>query len=103
MGLLMLSSCSGEKDYLYTLYRNSPFDPSLRVHWATFDANESSPTYNLGNCMMAERLLNANLSASARAEGKEPHPLTGFWCEPGKYRETGTVPNTFNSAFPADV
>lgn len=87
----------------YTLYRNSPFDSSMRVHWGTFDANERDRAYNLNNCNMAARLLNANFAATARAEGKEPHPNTGFWCERGDYSEEGPVPSTFEAAYPTDV
>lgn len=87
----------------FTLYRNSLLDSSARVHWATFDADESDRNYNRNNCEMAARLLNANFAASARAEGKEPTPAVGFWCEPGGCSEKGTVPSTFPAAFPTDV
>lgn len=86
-----------------TLYRNSPLSADLRVHWATFDVEGEPPNYNLSNCQMAARLLNANNIASAKAEGKEPYPSVGFWCENGTYREEGSVPTTFPEAFPTDV
>lgn len=87
----------------YTLYRNSDVDTSLRVHWATFDASESDPNYNGNNCNMAARLLNANLRASAEAEGLQPYFGVGFWCELGGYSERGQVPTAFDATFPTDA
>ena len=72
----------------------------MRVHWATFNANDKGD-YNRENCAMAARLLNANVAASAKAEGKQPLKGVGFWCEPGKYSEKGDVPTEFAAAFPA--
>lgn len=86
----------------YTLYRNSFLDSTTRIHWATFDAADRE-NYNMGNCLMAARLLNANVNASAMAEGKPRDLSLGFWCEEGKYRESGAVPTTFTAAFPTDV
>lgn len=104
-GLLLTTGCSegSSSAETFTLYRNSFLDRSIRVHWGTFDANESDPSYNRNNCEMAARLLNANVGASAEQEGKPPHPGVGFWCEQGSYSETGSVPSTFPAAFPTDV
>jgi hypothetical protein len=85
-----------------TLYRNSNFVSGMRIHWATFDADDG-PAYNINNCMMAARLLNANLIASAEAEGKEPYSSVGFWCEPGTFHPEGRVPGSFKAAYPTDV
>jgi hypothetical protein len=98
--LLLLTACDRDRGETYTLYRNSPLDPSLRVHFATFNSNNHGD-YNSGNCMMAARLLNANSAASAKAEGKPQDKEIGFWCEPGDYSEKGSVPSQFDSAFPA--
>ena len=79
-GAIALAACSpsnASRAEQFTLYRNSFLDSSARVHWATFDADESDRNYNRNNCEMAARLLNANLAASARAEGKEPDPAVG--------------------------
>jgi hypothetical protein len=94
---------SGGKAERFTLYRNSGLDTSVRVHWATFDANESDRNYNRNNCEMAARLLNANIDASARAEGSDGDPVVGFWCEPGGYSEKGAVPSSFPAAFPTEA
>lgn len=101
--VVLLSACSEPKSSRVTLYRNSPFGADIRVHWATFDASESDPSYNMNNCLMAARLLNANVSASAQAEGKERDNSVGFWCENGYYREEGAIPANFPEAFPTDV
>ncbi|WP_159832256.1 hypothetical protein [Novosphingobium sp. TCA1] len=101
----MLTACGpakGGSSNPVTLYRNSPFG-TVRVHWATFDADESDPAYNLNNCMMAARLLNANTAAFAQSEGKRPDNSVGFWCESGRYKEKGNIPPTFDAAFPTDV
>jgi hypothetical protein len=102
MAMAVLGGCSGKQGATYTLYRNSPFGEA-RVHWGTFDAEESDAAYNLNNCMMAARLLNANLEASAKVENKEPSPGVGFWCEPGGFEEKGPIPSSFPAAFPTDV
>ncbi len=52
---------------------------------------------------MAARILNANLEASAKAEGKQPFPNVGFWCELGSYSESGSVPIKFYAQFPSDT
>ena len=75
----------------------------MRVHWATFDAAESDRSYNLNNCQMAARLLNANVEAFAKQNMESDPPKVGFWCEPGEYKEEGRVPFSFDAAFPTDV
>jgi hypothetical protein len=75
----------------------------MRVHWATFDAQESDRSYNLNNCQMAARLLNANVDAATEAEGQERDPSVGFWCEPGRYSEEGRVPASFQAEFPTNT
>ena len=102
-GIALLSACGNAGGDAYTLYRNSPFEPASRVHWATFDAKDGNPTYNLNNCLMAARVLNANIEANAKAEGKEKDASLGFWCEGGHYREQGNIPAVFPAAFPTDA
>lgn len=101
--LVLLTACSQQMANTVTLYRNSAFGAGIRVHWATFNAAESDPSYNLNNCLMAARLLNANATASAKSAGKERDISFGFWCEGGPYRERGSIPTTFPEAFPTDV
>lgn len=59
---------------VYTLYRSSPVDSAMRVHWATFDANQSDG-YNQENCL-----------AGAEAMMAIPGVTVRYWCEKGRYR-----------------
>lgn len=100
------SACQrpAEEARAFTLYRNSPADQSLRVHWGTFDVRDSDPNYNQSNCMMAARLLNANANTSDFVHaGEEMNSRVGFWCEPGRYSKEGSVPSRFEAKFPTDV
>ena len=99
-GAVGLSGCGTRNAEAYTLYRTSSMDPTMRVHFGTFDAHESDPTYNQGNCEMTARLLTANMKA---LNGADYNPALGFWCEPGAYREKGDVPASFDAKFPTDA
>lgn len=99
---LALVACSGSSSTA-TLYRNSSFGAGVRVHWASFDASESDPSYNMNNCLMAARLLNANMTASAAQAGQARSPGLGFWCESGPFRDSGAIPTTFPEAYPTDT
>jgi len=94
----LVTSCDDGPAVPVTLYRSSPLSPGLRVHWATFDADESAE-YNIRNCTMAARLLNANIRA---LNGEAYDPALGFWCEPGRFSEKGRVPAGFAGQFPFD-
>ena len=59
---------------VYTLYRNSPLDGSMRIHVASFDTAEGAG-YNSENCNLAADLF-------SRQDGV----LSRFWCEKGRYR-----------------
>jgi hypothetical protein len=97
--LFVLASCDTPVEVdTFTLYRNSSMDSRARVHFATFDADESASTYNMANCQMAARLLNANI----RKLNKGVQP-SGFWCEPGPFRQDGGFPISFDAAFPTDA
>ena len=63
------------EDAVYTLYRDSVLDKSLRIHVATFDA-DASQAYNKENCEIARDLF----------EG-QPDVESTYWCEKGYYRE----------------
>lgn len=67
-----LAGC-GNDSPTFTLYRNSPVDDHMRVHLATFDANEPGH-YNEENCDLARKLFQAQNGVSVR-----------FWCEKGRY------------------
>lgn len=110
LGAVSLSACGDSsldlggisEEEKATLYRNSTFISGMRIHWASFDADDA-PNYNMNNCMMAARLLNSNVIASADAEGKPPHQGVGFWCEPGSFKESGPIPAVFDAEYPTDV
>lgn len=98
---LALASCNNAgpdqpRSEPQTLYRNSPVDPSMRLHWATFDADDG-PGYNENNCKLAAKILNANVEAASGG----PQPV-GFWCEAGAFKAEGLVPSTFEARFPVD-
>ena len=76
--ILFMSSCgpsSGFEDKTFTLYRNSVTDPNMRLHVATFDANEKEE-YNRENCDVAQKLF-----------GAQPGVKTKFWCEKGRFKK----------------
>jgi len=83
-----------------TLYRNSTMARELRIHFSTFDADDEVAGYNLNNCQMVARALNANYREMA---GLDNSATTGFWCEPGEYQPDGKVPKEFDSEFPTGV
>ncbi len=60
---------------VFTLYRNSAVNGTLRMHVATFDAADGK-AYSLANCDHAADLF----------EG-QPGVKTRFWCEPGRFRQ----------------
>ena len=77
--LLVLAACGGSptsnEGRIYTLYRNSVTDPNMRLHVATFDADQKEE-YNTGNCEQARELFQA-----------QPGVKTKFWCEKGTFRK----------------
>lgn len=101
--VLVLSGCSdgAEVGSSATLYRNSLLDPTMRVHFASFNAPDKAP-YNIDNCEMVARIMNANVDASAAKEGKPRNQSAGFWCERGSFSQEGSVPRSFESEFPSD-
>jgi hypothetical protein len=96
------AGCSDRQPETSTLYRNSPYGV-LRVHVATFDADDSGGGYNRDNCEMAARIYNANVAALRRANGKAGDSDVGFWCEPGRFEAKGAIPGHFEAQFPTDV
>jgi hypothetical protein len=74
--LLLAAPASAQSDSdIYTLYRNSALDASMRIHAATFDSIDGS-RYNAENCNLAADLFQ-------RQEGVK----TRFWCEKGRFHK----------------
>jgi hypothetical protein len=107
---LTLASCSapqskgasGEVDsqvQIATLYRNGSLMPEVRIHFGSFDAEGEVNDFNINNCEMTARLLNANV----REQMGSDEQSVGFWCEPGHYREEGLARDNFDAEFPTDV
>lgn len=71
---VVASEADAQDENVYTLYRNSVTDRALRIHIATFDANEGH-AYNMENCQLAADLFAGQSGVSVR-----------FWCERGRYR-----------------
>lgn len=99
---LALSACDIGSGEVVTLYRNSPVTHSTRIHWGTFDAADGT-NYNLSNCQMAARMLNANMTELAKREGSPRNHEVGFWCEVGRFKEGGRVPLSFREEYPTDA
>lgn len=72
--MLPVSTCDGTGDRApYTLYRSSIIG-DLRIHLATFDADEGNH-YNRNNCQAAAELFQ-----------RQPGVLVTYWCEQGRYK-----------------
>jgi hypothetical protein len=65
---------------IYTLYRSSTLDQTMRIHVATFDTAERRD-YNASNCADIARVLNQRLAAVT-----DGAPTQTWWCEPGRFR-----------------
>jgi hypothetical protein len=72
--LFSLPASSEDDASVYTLYRTSPADASMRFHVATFDAKEAE-SYNRENCLVAANLFAAQPGVKAR-----------YFCEKGRFR-----------------
>lgn len=62
---------------IFTLYRNSVLDPTMRIHIATFDTSEGE-RYNAENCNIAADLFSSQQGVTVR-----------YWCEPGRFQKSG--------------
>ena len=71
---LLLSGCEGS-DAMFTLYRNSPADDAMRIHVASFDADESA-SYNDENCRLAAEHFRKQAKLNVR-----------YWCEKGPFKK----------------
>jgi hypothetical protein len=74
----LLTACGN--DDIYTLYRSAVALPELRIHVATFDADDSKDpqfkTYNQDNCLTAANLFQ-----------NQPNVTVRYWCEKGRYKK----------------
>ena len=61
------------EDRVYTLYRSNPYLKTMRIHVATFDADEKH-SYNQENCEIARELFQTRPGVSIR-----------YWCEKGYF------------------
>ncbi|MEO8337450.1 MAG: hypothetical protein ABI664_20905 [bacterium] len=74
------TACGGNDTY--TLYRNGVAQDTLRIHVATFDADEEDDkNYNHDNCEQARELFQLH-----------PAQVSRFWCEKGTYRKKPPKP-----------
>lgn len=67
------------EQFIWSLYRNSPIDKTMRIHVATFDSIEAGSveanfSYNKENCETASKHFSGPASVSAN-----------YWCEQGRY------------------
>ena len=75
LAAMMLGGCQNAGGDTFTLYRDSVFDPSMRIHVASFDSNEGA-IYNSENCDLAVSLFQGQIGVATR-----------FWCEKGRYQK----------------
>lgn len=68
------TAATDDNAVVFTLYRNSAVNGTLRMHVATFDAADGK-AYNQANCHNVADLF----------EG-QPGVKTRFWCEPGRFK-----------------
>ena len=74
LSLLLLASCSRGEGTAYTLYRSAFAGEAVRLHIATFDADDSRD-YNRQNCEIARDLFQSQPGVAVR-----------YWCELGRFR-----------------
>lgn len=75
VGAIAAAASTGRDGRTYTLYRDSPIGRDMRLHIATFDANESED-YNRENCVLGGQLFQAQPGVTAR-----------YWCEKGRFKK----------------
>lgn len=63
------------EDKVYTLYRNSAILSDARIHFATFDADDSE-SYNKENCEKTSKLIMTVPSLKVK-----------YWCEKSYFKE----------------
>lgn len=74
LSALLSGQANLPENQVFTLYRNSALDPSMRVHVATFDTDNGA-AYNNENCGIAASLFASQDGVSVQ-----------YWCEQGRFR-----------------
>jgi hypothetical protein len=74
----LAAACGGKNTY--TLYRNGALSDTLRIHVATFDADDDAET-NRATCEQTRELYQL-----------QPAALSRFWCEKGRFRKKAPKP-----------
>ena len=74
VGLVLLIGCGPRDGNIVTLYRSSAAVETLRIHVATFDADEPR-SYNEENCRTAAELFASQGGVTVR-----------YFCELGRFR-----------------
>ena len=102
---LLASGCErpSDKRQVYTLYRNSPYSSTMRLHIATFDSDDldtSGESANKYSCNFVSRIWNSNIVILNKKSGTDYQQTYGFWCEKGSFRNEGPVPSHFIARFP---
>jgi hypothetical protein len=72
---ISLAQAQVRDDGSYTLYRNSVSFADMRIHVASFDA-EDGEQYNKENCNVARELF-----------AKQPGVTVKYWCERGRFKK----------------
>lgn len=70
----LLAGCGPTDGRVFTLYRNSVMNEQLRIHIATFDADENEQ-YNNDNCNHVADLFRSQPGLGVR-----------YWCEKGRFK-----------------
>ncbi|MDX6769896.1 MAG: hypothetical protein SF051_10210 [Elusimicrobiota bacterium] len=84
LALLAIAGCSNSSDGIYTLYRTTGDSNYMRLHWATFDADQvgsERENMNLQLCQISAKYLQVELAR------QEPGSSVKFWCEKGRFRK----------------
>ncbi len=76
IAMLAITAAAGGSAHVVTLYRSSAIDSTMRLHIATFDADEGA-AYNSENCQIAAQLFQGQPGVTVR-----------YWCESGPYRQS---------------
>jgi lysine/ornithine N-monooxygenase len=65
---VVVAGCGQSGSDVYTLYRNSPVDPQMRIHVSTYDAKDGNE-YNNENCQIGQKVFQ-----------NQPGVTVKYWC-----------------------